>query len=294
MDTSRTSNRSIAKCLTLGLLLRLGLLVYAEWVDRTDSVVQFTDIDYHVFTDAARFIERGQSPYLRATYRYTPLLAFLLVPNVTFNRNWGKLLFVACDLVAGWLIYRILLHRGLSPHRAAWSFASIWILNPFVAVISTRGSSEAVLGALVLTTLYLLLLARPVLAGLVFGLSVHFKIYPIVYALPFLLLLNQDYPGYTPLMTRRIPKPLPDPALPPPSTLLLSSASGKRKLDASIGRGNGHVKHRRIKSGPLAALLHELLDFANPNRIMFTLASAGIFLLLNAIMFAMYVFQLTD
>jgi GPI mannosyltransferase 1 subunit M len=36
-------------------LLRLGLIVYSEWHDAR-SVVKYTDIDYRVFSDAARFI----------------------------------------------------------------------------------------------------------------------------------------------------------------------------------------------------------------------------------------------
>jgi phosphatidylinositol glycan class M len=187
--TTWGNGQDIIKSLGLGFALRLALMGYAEWLDRSDSVVKFTDIDYHVFTDAARFVQRGESPYLRATYRYTPLLAWLLVPNITWNRNWGKMLFVTCDLIAGYLMYRILLERGLGSRRAS-QFASIWILNPFVAVISTRGSSEAVLGVLVVGTLYLLLLGRVLLGGIVFGLSVHFKIYPVIYALPFVLLLD--------------------------------------------------------------------------------------------------------
>ncbi|EGD81723.1 hypothetical protein PTSG_02434 [Salpingoeca rosetta] len=69
--------------------------------------VQYTDVDYHVFTDAARHVWLGQSPFLRHTYRYTPLLAFLCLPNIWLWRPFGKLLFSCADIAVGVLIYHL-------------------------------------------------------------------------------------------------------------------------------------------------------------------------------------------
>lgn len=44
----------------------------------------------------------GRSPFERSTFRYTPLLAALLLPNVALHSAAGKLLFCAADLFAAW------------------------------------------------------------------------------------------------------------------------------------------------------------------------------------------------
>ncbi|RYP53949.1 hypothetical protein DL768_001171 [Monosporascus sp. mg162] len=177
------------------------MLVYGLWQD-ANSPLKYTDIDYLVFTDAARFTFSRpaaspsspstssplapSSPYTRETYRYTPLLAWLLYPTTLPGTFWfssGKVLFAAADLLAGWLLLLILrrLDRRM-PVGTALGWASIWLLNPMVAAISTRGSSEGLLGVLVTALLWAVLARRVALAGLLLGLGVHFKIYPFIYA----------------------------------------------------------------------------------------------------------------
>ncbi|KAI8348862.1 PIG-M-domain-containing protein [Blakeslea trispora] len=173
------------------LVLRVVLLVYGEYQDAFFTV-KYTDIDYVVFTDAARYITQGQSPYLRETYRYTPLLAMLLTPNIYWFYSFGKCLFALADLLVGYLVHQILVMRGMSS-RSALKYDALWLLNPMVANISTRGNAESLLAVMVLGTLYLILTRRFFAGCGLFGLAVHFKIYPVIYAVPLLVLLDKDY-----------------------------------------------------------------------------------------------------
>ncbi|CAH1764121.1 1309_t:CDS:2 [Entrophospora sp. SA101] len=182
-----------ASCI-LAILIRVVMLIYGEWQD-ANMQVKYTDIDYKVYSDAARFVAMGESPYKRATYRYTPLLAFLLLPNVYLHKSFGKLLFVSSDILVGVLIYRIVCLRGLDKQKAT-IYSSLWLLNPVVANISTRGSAESLISAMVLLSLYLMVVKRFKMASALYGLSVHFKIYPIIYSIPLLVLLDdEDYWG---------------------------------------------------------------------------------------------------
>ncbi|KAF5988212.1 GPI mannosyltransferase 1 [Fusarium bulbicola] len=164
---------------TISLFFRLALLFYGLYQD-AHSALKYTDIDYLVFTDASRFVAEGSSPYARDTYRYTPLLAWLLLPTVRFSA-FGKLVFAAADLLAGWLILRVLRRRGMD-EATAGGFSALWLWNPMVATISTRGSSEGLLGVLTMGLLWAVERRKLSLAAIILGLSVHFKIYPFIYA----------------------------------------------------------------------------------------------------------------
>ena len=151
-------------------------------------------------------VEPVYSPYHRATYRYTPILAVFLTPNEFLHPSFGKYIFAACDILAGIIIHNLLsklilpwvggsrpgdtkvsatTEDSASPHTQrvdkATLLTAIHLFNPMVFAISTRGSSESVLSLFILCALYFSLKDRWNLAAVFLGLSTHWKIYPFVY-----------------------------------------------------------------------------------------------------------------
>ena len=178
---------SVYNVLILSILLRVGFFFFGLYQDAY-MTVRYTDIDYLVFSDAAMFVFNGGSPYKRETYRYTPLLAWMLLPNCWggYWYHFGKVLFMACDLVTGFFIIRLLQSvvvggKPLSSKRVV-ILSSLWLLNPIVITISTRGSSESVLTVMVMASLYFLICKKSVVGSALFlGLATHFKMYPLIY-----------------------------------------------------------------------------------------------------------------
>ena len=193
-DLKSTLGYFSLKChLYMALFLRIALIHYGEYQDNR-MMVKFTDVDYRVFTDAARHMYEGESPYERHTYRYTPILAWLMIPNLTVSPLFGKYLFCLLDIFAGYLIYTFvkLFYRHLGPNMdlQAKFCAFLWLYNPLVFTVSARGNAESIVVTLVLITLHLFREKVFVLAGIAFGLSIHFKIYPIIYSVSFFLALS--------------------------------------------------------------------------------------------------------
>ncbi|KAJ9141532.1 hypothetical protein P3X46_032058 [Hevea brasiliensis] len=186
--------------LLFSAIFRLILIIYGEWQD-THMEVRYTDVDYLVFSDAASLMASGESPYKRSTYRYSPLLAFLLIPNSIIHRSWGKFLFSALDLLVGLFIHDILKRRKVPEDLCLYS-VMVWLLNPFTFTIGTRGNCEPIVCAMILWTIICLMNGNVVQAAVWYGLVVHFRIYPIIYALPIVLVLDQCFfqSGQKPLL----------------------------------------------------------------------------------------------
>ncbi|KAI3451235.1 hypothetical protein Pfo_007900 [Paulownia fortunei] len=184
----------------LSALFRVFLILYGEWQD-AHMEVRYTDVDYFVFSDAATLMASGKSPYERSTYRYSPLIAFLLMPNSFLHQSWGKFLFSASDLLVGLLIHRILKLRGV-PEKLCTYSTMVWLFNPFTFTIGTRGNCEPIVCSMILWIIICLMNDHLLQAAFWYGLVVHLRIYPIIYALPIILLLDPLHfqPGKKPAL----------------------------------------------------------------------------------------------
>lgn len=134
----------------------------------------------------------------------------------------------------------------------AGKYAAIWLLNPMVATISTRGSSEGILGVLVIGLLWAVLKRKIVLAGMLLGLGVHFKIYPVVYGISIVWFLDRD----------------------------LIPGSGSRKIG---GKG---MKRGNVERGN-DDIWGKIMGFMNRERITLVTASLMTFMGLNILMYYM-------
>ena len=179
----------------LGLTVRLVLawclpllLDDARWIPG----VAYTDIDYHVFTDAAEHVTHGRSPYERHTYRYTPFLAALLA---LLPKEGGRYLFCLADAICGWMVIRLRRSDRKDDSITASLIDGLWwMYNPLAINICTRGSAESfmvLLPVLLTVSLVKLKSSFPIwvqvsLAGIVHGIAVHSKLYPVIYTLSYM------------------------------------------------------------------------------------------------------------
>ncbi|KAF5197999.1 Gpi mannosyltransferase [Thalictrum thalictroides] len=262
------------------VVFRIVLIIYGEWQD-THMEVRYTDVDYLVFSDASSLMASGLSPYKRSTYRYSPLLAFILLPNSFIHRSWGKFLFSASDILVGLFIRNILKLRGVPENLWLISMGA-WLFNPFTFTIGTRGNCEPIVCAIVLWIIICImngyteldhspwihithnimhLDGKVLQAAFWYGLVVHFRIYPIIYALPLVLILN-------PRNIQAGSKP----------SLQTWSGSQQKSNQGSNGKGGVSLFDSLL---PLRSLLTR-------ERILFGLLSASVFFFWTYLFFYLY------
>ena len=192
----------------VSLFIRYIIIIITEYLYYNYGVL-YTDIDYHVFSDGAKHAAKFESPYERETYRYTPLLAIFMIPNIKIWYPIGKFLLSTIDVGVGYLIEKLLRaqEKQLKEDRtfneilkaendeAYYNYASLFYLyNPLTIVICTRGSADCIITFLVLLSLIYLEKKKYYLSALIYGFAVHFKIYPIIYAPSlFLYLLYKEF-----------------------------------------------------------------------------------------------------
>ncbi|CAA7405437.1 unnamed protein product [Spirodela intermedia] len=252
--------------MVISAVLRGLLVAYGEWQD-AHMEVRYTDVDYLVFSDAAALMAAGSSPFRRSTYRYSPLLAALLVPNSLLHHCWGKLLFSAADLFVGYFIHVILKLREVPEKLRLYSVVA-WLFNPFTFTIGTRGNCEPIVCAIVLWIIICLMKGNVLQAAFWYGLVVHFRIYPVIYSLPILLVLNENV-----LQCRG-----------KPSLMLWSSTQDISAPSSFIAMANLKASFWLMISDPFICLK----SFLTRSRVLFGLVSASIFFLCTALFFCLY------
>jgi GPI mannosyltransferase 1 subunit M len=178
---SESSAWNIQTVVVLSSLIHAVMIAVGEWQDR-NTHSGYSDIDYFVFSDAARHVYNGGSAFDRHTYRYSPLLAWLLVPNEFIVSWFGKVLFSIAGVVSGILIYKLTGRKLV--------YASMWLFSPLTINISTRGSCDSLLILFVLATFYYMRQGHLKTAAIWYGLAVHFRIFPIFFCIPIMFHLR--------------------------------------------------------------------------------------------------------
>lgn len=182
---------TISRHFSAGLLIRLAFVAYSLIHDRYFDV-KFSDADYSVFSNGAKAVSNWKSPYEEdAEYRYSPLVAYLLLPNIVLHRAFGKLLFAVADLLVAVAIYKIVFFFYRKQSKAL-QCSKLWLYNLFSVIIASRGNSDSLIALLVLLVLYSHLQRRYLVSGIILGLAVHLRLYPIIFLLPLYVTISDN------------------------------------------------------------------------------------------------------
>lgn len=134
----------------VGLLVRLLLIFnFSAGDNYYDGIfTNIVDVDYKVYLDSSLY----DSPYQRHTYRYSPILSYLMAPSYQYHQLFGKVLIALCDFITIIFLYRTFMQRGKLDKKINTKAAQIvswfYCLNPVLIYLTVRGSCEGITMAL--------------------------------------------------------------------------------------------------------------------------------------------------
>ena len=185
----------------LPLVIAAALLALSVAVRLANRTVITTDLDFHILPWYAKLQKFGPLVGLgKDFYNYTPPYLYLLALGTLTSELMApvtavKLISTAFDLYCAYVIYRIVRLKYLDGYLPVLAAAVFFAAPTIMANSGIWGQADSTYTSFLLTSLYFLLVQRPVPAVLFFGISLAFKPQAIFVA-PFLLLM---------LLWRRIP-----------------------------------------------------------------------------------------
>lgn len=126
-----------------GLIIRIALIFFLSTYENVyNQELSFTDIDYKVYSDATLY----DSPYDRHTYRYTPLISYLMRFNYHIHESIGKVFFALFDVVA--MYFLVAIFKKSKNYTYAGLAVKLYAYNPLFIALTVRGSCESITLAL--------------------------------------------------------------------------------------------------------------------------------------------------
>jgi GPI mannosyltransferase 1 subunit M len=84
-----------------------------------------------VYSDGAKYVMEGGTPYDRHTYRYTPILAYMMIGNHVLFESFGKVLFSAMDVITVFIMNKLISMTSKTVDDKMRAFLlNLWLLNP--------------------------------------------------------------------------------------------------------------------------------------------------------------------
>lgn len=180
----------------LALIIRLILVFYGDTIVQllqNNNNVKYSDIDYTVYADAGEYVHNNQSPYNRATYRYTPLLAYICTLNITIHYDVGKIIFCLFDILCSIVITKIIKLYTINNKYIQYSLY-VSLFNPLFLTVSTRGNADTIITTLCILCMYYICIKQQyIISGIIYAIAIHFKIYPIIYLPIFIVYMSDNH-----------------------------------------------------------------------------------------------------